>query len=73
LRRRTGVTVSVSSGGHDEARQGKVHDQIGFKKKECAQGARWISPIGKAGRQISPAAGFGCDGSAFPYTKDATA
>jgi hypothetical protein len=32
LRRRTGVTAPVSSGGHDEARQGEVHDLIGFKK-----------------------------------------
>jgi hypothetical protein len=32
LRCRTGVTAPVSSGGHDEARQGEVHDPIGFKK-----------------------------------------
>jgi hypothetical protein len=63
----------VSSGVHGEARQGKVHDEIGFKEKECAQGARWISPKGKAGRQNSPAVRFDCGGGAFPYTKDTTA
>jgi hypothetical protein len=53
LRRRTGVTAPVSSGGHGEARQGEVHDPIGFKIGDAHQVLDGKSPEERWGGKTS--------------------